>query len=80
MFKIEFENNVFGVENIYDNIKNITRFDIYLSGQKQFSIEPTILYGHGEEILWKLSDEYKNLKIDPEMIEKLGNAIENFIN
>ncbi len=79
-FTIAIDNNEFEVENSYDNTQNITRFGIFLSGKKQFSIEPVILYGHGDEILWQLTDKYKHLMVDPEIIKKLGNAIENLIN
>ena len=79
-FKLIIGNILFEVEGVYDNKRSKSLFDIYQHNKKMFSIEPVILYGHGDEILWELTEEYELPHVRQEIVKKLGAAIEKLIN
>ena len=80
MFKIFVEGNHYEVENAQNDFRCMPQYDIYLDGLKQFTIEPVVLYGHGNEMLWKMADRFNGIKVKHSIIRKLGAAIESTIN
>jgi hypothetical protein len=79
-FKVIVDTIHYEIESVYNNKRNVTQFDIYLDGKKQFAIEPKVIYGQGKEILWTETSEDIDKHIDRSIIENIGSAIESFIN
>ncbi len=79
-FRVTVDNLNYEVESVFNNIRNITQFEIFVDGKKQFTIEPKIIYGQGKEILWTAARGKMEKRVDPSVIENIGSAIESLIN